>query len=118
MKKVGFAGLWLLALPAAAFGRGGSPSLPLHLDPQIEAQIERVLILGGKPVMTRPIPAAAVLDALPKACKADRPLCEQVQRYLERYQHTLGITNASIEGAVTSGKGDKTVAPNRYGMQE
>jgi len=37
----------------------------------IEHQIERVLILAGKPVMSRPIAAATVLDALPKACKID-----------------------------------------------
>ena len=48
--------------------RGVSPYLPLNLDPELEREVERVLILGDRPVMTRPIPAAAVVDALPKAC--------------------------------------------------
>jgi len=52
--------------------------LPLNLEPEIEAQIERVLILADQPVMRRPIAAATVLDALPKACKVDPALCERV----------------------------------------
>ena len=106
--------LLLLAFQASTFGRGVSPYLPLNLEPEIEAQIERVLILGDKPVLTRPIPAATVLDALPKACKFDHALCEQVQRYLARYTHTSGLAHASVEGASTNG-GDTTLA-NRYGM--
>jgi Capsule assembly protein Wzi len=108
----------LLALHAAAFGRGVTPYLPLNLEPEIEAQIERVLILADKPIMRRPIAAVTVLDALPKACKIDRVLCEQVERYLSRFTHTEGIAHASVEGARTSGSGAATVAPNRYGMQE
>jgi hypothetical protein len=119
MKRVGLACAWLLlTLHATAFGRGVTPYLPLNLEPEIESQIERVLILGDKPVMTRPIAAATVLDALPKACKVDPALCERVRRYLQRYTHNSGITHASVEGAVSSGSGASTVAPNRYGMEE
>ncbi len=89
--------LLLAAIPATAFGLGVSPYLPLNLDPQIESQIERVLILGDVPVMTRPIAAATVLQALPKACKVDQPLCARVQRYLSRYMHGAGIATASVE---------------------
>jgi hypothetical protein len=108
----------LLAFTSAACGRGVTPYLPLNLEPEIESQIERVLILGDRPVMTRPIPAAAVLDALPKACKIDQALCERVHRYLARYKYDSGITHASVEGAVSSGNGAATVDPNRYGMRE
>jgi hypothetical protein len=108
----------MLELPAAAFGSGVTPYLPLNLEPEIESQIERVLILADKPVMTRPIAAATVLDALSAARKIDPVLCERVQRYLDRYTHTAGITHGSVEGAVSSGKGANTVDPNRYGMQE
>jgi hypothetical protein len=112
-------GPWLLfAAQGTAFGRGVSPYLPLNLEPEIESQIERVLILADKPVMTRPIPAATVLDALPTACKIDAVLCAAVTRYLKRYTHSLGITRASIEGAASSGRGASTVDPNRYGMEE
>jgi hypothetical protein len=109
---------WLFIGLSTAFGRGVSPYLPLNLEPEIESQIERVLILGDKPVMTRPIAAATVLDALPKACKVDQALCVRVQRYLARYTHNSGITHASVAGALSSGSGADTVAPNRYGMRE
>jgi hypothetical protein len=76
--------------------------------------VERVLILGDEPVMTRPIPAALVLDALPKACKVDRPLCESVRRYLDRYMRTTGVEFSSVSAAETSGSSD-TVLPNQHG---
>ena len=107
-------GLLLASVHVAIQARGVSPYLPLNLEPEIESQIERVLILGDKPVMTRPIPAARVLEALPKACSKDPVLCHRVQRYLARYTHGSGITHASIEGAVTSGS--KVTLPNEYGM--
>jgi len=97
-----------------AYGRGVSPYLPLNLEPQIERQITRVLILADKPVMTRPIAAATVLEALPKACRIDRRLCEQVGRYLARYTHSNGVTHLSVEGSATSGA-DLTI-PERYGL--
>ena len=118
MKRVGLAGALLLAIHVSAFGRGVSPYLPLNLEPEIESQIERVLILADMPVMTRPIAAAAVLDALPKARKIDPVLCARVERYLSRFTHTEGIAHASAEGATSTGAGKETVAPNRYGMRE
>src|SRR3981081_4445154 len=93
----------LLVVHTAAIARGVTPYLPLNLEPEIESQIERVLILADKPVMRRPIAAATVLDALPKARKIDPALCEQVERYLSRFTHTEGIAHASAEGALTSG---------------
>jgi len=107
-------GLTLALVQLNAHARGVSPYLPLNLEPEIESQIERVLILGDKPVMSRPIPAARVLAALPKACAIDAALCHRVQQYLARYTHGSGITHASIEGAVTSGS--KVTLPNEYGM--
>jgi hypothetical protein len=104
----------LLVWNGAGLARGVSPYLPLNLEPEIEAQIERVLILADKPVLRRPIAAATVLDALPKACRADRALCERVGRYLARYTHTSDLTHASIEGAATHGADD--ILPDRYGL--
>jgi hypothetical protein len=116
MKKAAFAVPWLLCLiPSLALARGVSPYLPLNLDPEIERQIERVLILADKPVLTRPIAAATVLEALPRACEADRALCQQVRRYLDRYMHSSGLTHASIEGAASSST--DRVIPNRYGLR-
>src|SRR6185369_10885360 len=107
-------GAFLYALSSAALARGVSPYLPLNLEPEIENQIERVLILAGKPVMSRPIAAATVLDALPKACEVDEQLCQRVARYLARFTHNNGVTHASAELAAK--RGDPVVLPNRYGM--
>src|SRR6185312_14235272 len=103
-----------LVFPGMASAAGVTPYLPLNLEPEIEAQIERVLILGNQPVLTRPIPAAMVLKALPKACEIDAALCERVGRYLARYTHSSGLTHASVEGAAHGGT--NTTLPNSYGM--
>jgi hypothetical protein len=117
MKKAGtMAAGMFLAWNCGALARGVSPYLPLNLEPEIEAQIERVLILAGKPVMRRPIAAATVLDALPKACAKDQRLCEQVGRYLARYTHETSLTHASVELAATHGAND--VLPDRYGLTD
>jgi hypothetical protein len=115
MKRVVFAACALLcSFGNQAHGRGVSPYLPLNLDPAAERQIERLLILADKPLLRRPIAAATVLDALPKACQIDPVLCEEVRRYLARYMRNWGVTEASVEGAASSGA-DRTV-PNRYGL--
>jgi hypothetical protein len=115
MRKVGtvVAGLCLVAGPYA-FAAGVTPYLPLNLEPEIESQIERVLILGDQPVLTRPIAAATVIKALPKACKKDPELCERVERYLARYTHHSGLTHASAE--VAHGTGVNDTLPDSYGM--
>jgi hypothetical protein len=103
-----------IASQGVAHALGVSPYLPLNLDPDVENQVERVLILGDEPVMTRPIPAALVLEALPKACKVDRPLCESVRHYLDRYMQSTGVEFTSISAAATSGSSD-IVLPNQHG---
>jgi hypothetical protein len=104
----------IFGFQGVAFAAGVTPYLPLNLEPEMESQIERVLILGNQPVLTRPIPAAIVLKALPEACKVDAALCERVQHYLSRYTHSSGLTHASIE--VAGGGGANTASPNSYGM--
>lgn len=111
----------VVMLSLAAFNahaRGVTPYLPLNLDPEVERQVERVLILADKPVMTRPIPAASVIDALPKACEADAVLCEHVRKFLKNYMQVSGIEFASYEGSVAEGAGAKTVMPNQHGRTE
>src|SRR5690606_17867084 len=96
-------------------------------SPEIEQAIERVLILADDPVLTRPIPAARVLDALPAACEIDAPLCQQVRRYLSGLIKTVGIAHLSGAAAATSGDSLRPPAgaddtesamplPNRHGM--
>jgi hypothetical protein len=97
--------------------RGVSPYLPLNLSPELEREVERVLILGDRPVMTRPIPAAAVLDALPKACAIDPVLCRRVRRALKPYMQDSALQFASVEGAAVNGD-SKLVIPNQHGQTE
>lgn len=104
----------LLAVPGASLARGASPYLPLNLQPEVERQIERVLILAGKPILRRPIAAATVLDALPKACARDAQLCAQVSAILQRYLPPFSITNVSLEGG--GGSNSERTFPNRYGL--
>jgi len=115
-KSFGLLGILLSVLQLPAYARGPTPYLPLNLDPEVERQIERVLILADKPVLTRPIAAATVLDALPKACEVDAVLCESVRKFLNRYMHRSGIAFSSIEGSVSSGA--DPVMPNQHGRTE
>lgn len=104
----------LALLSPVAGARGVSPYLPLNLSPEIERQIERVMILADRPIMSRPIAAATVLDALPQACRIDEVLCRQVRGFLNRYMSKIGVDHASVEGAAADDS--VTSVPNRYGM--
>jgi len=107
--------LFVLAMLAApAHARGASPYLPVDISPEIERKIERVLILADQTSLTKPIAAATVLDALPKACERDRALCEDVRSYLESLTRTAGISYAGLTASGTSGS--DTAMPNRHGM--
>jgi hypothetical protein len=103
------------SLMPAAWAAGVSAYLPLNLEPEMERQIERVLILADEPILKRPFAVELVRDALPQACKVDKPLCTKVQRYLQRYSRDYAVTHASATGAIAH---DATgvVVPNEYGM--
>jgi hypothetical protein len=94
--------LFLLTFAACnrAHASGTSPYLPLNLSPEIERKIERVMVLAGTPVMTRPIPVARLLRALPKARKRDPALCAVVDHYLDRFFAGAGVAEAAGEVAV------------------
>jgi hypothetical protein len=107
--------LFVLAMLATTgHARGVSPYLPVDLSPEIERKIERVLILAEQPALRRPIAAATVLDALPRACERDTALCEDVRRYLASLTRTAGISYASLTASGASGA--DTALPNRHGM--
>lgn len=102
------------ALSAGARADPLSAYLPLNLEPEMERQIERVLILADEPVLKRPFPVELVKAALPDACKKDAALCARVRRYLERYSHDYALTHASATAAVDSGA--HVVLPNQHGL--
>ena len=106
--------LGLALFGAVAHARGVSPYLPVNLHPEIERKIARVLILADQPVLSRPIAAATVLDALPRACERDAVLCAEVRRYLTSLTRTAGISYASL--SVGAHSGPATALPNRHGM--
>jgi Capsule assembly protein Wzi len=105
----------LACLSGAARAGGVSAYLPLNLEPEMERQIERVLILADEPILKRPFAVALVEDALPQACRVDKPLCMKVKRYLQRYSRDFAVTHASATGSITHDR-DAGVVPNAYGM--
>jgi len=102
------------ALGAAARADSLSAYLPLNLEPEMERQVERVLILADEPILKRPIPVELVRAALPDACRKDAPLCQRVRRYLERWSHDYAVTHASAAGAATQGA--HVTLPNQHGL--
>ena len=102
-------------LTRTSFADGVSSYLPLNLEPEIERQIERVLILADEPILKRPFAVALVLDALPQACAVDKPLCTKVKRYLQRYSRDYAVTHASATGAPTP-HADAGLVPNSHGL--
>ncbi|MEX2125692.1 MAG: capsule assembly Wzi family protein [Woeseia sp.] len=102
-------------LTSAAGARGVSPWLPLSQSPEMERAVERVLILADKPILTRPIAAAAVFDALPVACERDAALCEEVRHYLRGLMKSAGI--AHFSAAAGAGSSASTTLQNRHGMR-
>jgi hypothetical protein len=85
------------------------------MSPEIERQIERLLILADQPILQRPIAAATVFDALPQACARDTVLCQQVERYLSSYMRAAGIPHASL--TVSSTSSESIPLANRHGMR-
>jgi len=105
----------LTALARSAAADGVSAYLPLSLEPEMERQIERVLILADEPILKRPFAVALVEDALPQACRVDKPLCTKVKRYLQRYTRDYAVTHASATGALTHDR-DGGVVPDAHGL--
>lgn len=91
-----------------------SAYLPLNLEPEMERQVERVLILADEPILKRPFAVELVRAALPAACKRDLALCTRVQHILERYSNDHGITHASATGSLDHGA--DVVLPNEHGL--
>jgi hypothetical protein len=114
MRRAFIAGALLAAATAATAG-GVTAYLPMNLEPEIERQIERVLILADEPILKRPFSVELIKLALPQACQVDKALCTKVGRYLERYSRDYGVSHASATASVAHAK-DGVVLPNQHGM--
>jgi hypothetical protein len=113
-RQVFIAGVMLAASNAAAAG-GVTAYLPMNLEPEVERQIERVLILADEPILKRPFSVELIKLALPQACQVDKPLCTKVGKYLERYSRDYAVSHASATASVAHSK-DGVVLPNQHGM--
>ena len=111
---VAAAGL-VAALAGRAHAAGATAYVPLNLEPEMERQIERVLILADEPILKRPFSVSLVEEALPEACQVDAPLCERVRRYLQRYSRDYAVTHASATGTYAQGA-EFGVVPNEHGL--
>jgi hypothetical protein len=113
--KTGLAAACLcVVLSHGARAEGVSAYLPLNLEPEIEREIERVLILADEPILKRPFAVALVLDALPQACQIDKLLCHKVRRYLQRYSRDYAVTHASATAAASHGA--QGTVPDEHGL--
>ena len=110
--RIGLACCMLAALGAHA--RGVSPYLPLQQSPEIERSIERLLILADKPILKRPIAAATVFDALPKACERDAGPLQRGEALSRELHAHRRHRQASL--AAGTGAGTLSTLPNRHGM--
>lgn len=101
------------ATASFSYARGVSPYLPLNISPEAERQIERLMVLAGDPVLTRPIPAVRVHDAMKSYCAEPSVLCRQVRNYLQRFSKSDGFTYANLE---LNAKSDESIpVPNQRG---
>ena len=90
-----------LITPLPAFS--GSLYLPLQLSPEIEGQIEKLLVITNTPVIKRPIPIKLVSQALDKLDGREPGLSHSISRYLERYSGKVGVGHAELSAAAHSG---------------
>lgn len=81
---------------------GVTPYAPLNLEPELERDLERAMILADRPVMSRPIPLGQVVEALPKVCRRDPRLCRRVRAYIRHVDSEL-LADASAQLATSSG---------------
>jgi len=104
---------YVLAISSAWAG-GVSPYIPMKLDPGIERQIERLMVIADMPQLIKPFRATDVLEALERACDKPRKICQDVDNYLTRYKKDLGITQASV--SVSSANENNKFLPNQRGI--
>jgi len=84
----------VLASSLASAG-GVSPYFPMKLAPEIERQVERLMVMADMPLLIKPFRASDVQRALEKACETPSAVCRQVSDYLDRFKHDAGFTHAS-----------------------
>lgn len=103
------ANLTLASVSASA----GSLYLPLKLSPEIEAHVERLMVLADMPIIKRPIAIAQVQEALDRVGNRDPQLVSAVSHYIDRYSHQSNLTHASFTTSRSTGA--DVILPNERG---
>ncbi len=99
--KIGYRAIALLIgsilCVSSTFAGGVSPYVPLTVAPEIERQIERLMVLADVPQLVRPFRVSQVFDAYEKVCADQRAstICKDVSKYLERFHYGFGVTQLS-----------------------
>jgi len=86
----------------------------MKLAPEMERQVERLMVLADMPQLIKPFRAADVQNALDTACSRLSTICQEVGDYLDRFKNDLGFTNASA--SLSSSSEDKKFLPNQRGI--
>ncbi|WP_246434628.1 capsule assembly Wzi family protein [Teredinibacter haidensis] len=87
--------------------------LPIHLDPGVEAKVEKLFVLVNMPIIKRPIAVKNVRKAIAKLGDKNPSLTATLNHYLKRYEHNAGIVHAQIK--VSSSSGKAVFQPNSRG---
>ena len=116
--------IFLGCILASSLASAGSVSLylPMKLSPEIERQVERLMVMADMPILIKPFRASDVQRALEKACETPSTVCRQVSDYLDRFKHKRGVTHASAsvsyandDDVVKTGQRGKFI-PNQRGI--
>jgi hypothetical protein len=112
--RTAWAVLCLAGLAANTGNAAGiSGYLPLNLEPRLEHDVERLMVLADQPIMRRPIPLVAIEAAMPAACAVDEALCLQVQRELAPWMGRAALGMISFEAAIANAA--QLTQPNERG---
>jgi len=103
----------LLVLSSSSFG--AEIYLPLHMNAAIEAKLEQVFVLSNSPTIKRPYSLNQVKRALKRLEDREPQLTAHIERYLKRYEKSIGIAHAQL--GLSTSSGSNHIKPNQRGAE-
>lgn len=70
-----------------------SPYLPLKQNSAFELEVDRLVTITGYPVLKKPYHIASLVSYLDKVKSSHPALYQRINRYIERYKTTAGVTH-------------------------
>lgn len=70
-----------------------SPYLPLKQNSAFELEVERLVTITGYPALKKPYHIASLVSYLDKVKHSHPKLYQRINRYIERYKTTAGVTH-------------------------